>query len=312
MVFDGSRMRQGGHAHASRLLDDMTDTPNAQQNESLRGFAFAGSAYLLWGFLPFYMKAVAHMPAAEVVAHRALWSLPIAGFVLLWLGRTADIKIALTTPRMLGMAVVTASLISVNWGIYIWAIAVGRTVEAALGYYINPLFSVFLAAVFLGERLGRAQIVAIGFAVVAVSILTWERGGLPWVSVGLAVTWGFYAMFKRSLPIGPNQGFFVEVLLISVPALGYIVWLTASGNTHFGSLTGLDTWLLLASGLVTAIPLMLYANGAKLLKLSTIGMMQYIAPSIIFLVAVFIFREPFTLTTFVAFLFIWAALAIFT
>lgn len=291
---------------------DMTQTPNADQPDSLRGVAFAGAAYSLWGFLPFYMKAVAHMPAAEVVAHRALWSLPIAGLVLLWLGRTADIRTALTTPRMLGMAVVTASIISLNWGIYIWAIAVGRTVEAALGYYINPLFSVFLAAVFLGERLSRAQMVAIGLAVIAVSILTWERGGLPWVSVGLAVTWGFYAMFKRSLPIGPNQGFFLEVLLISLPALGYIAWLTAGGRSHFGGFATIDTWLLLASGLVTAIPLMLYANGAKLLKLSTIGMMQYIAPSLIFLVAVFIFREPFTLTTFVAFLFIWAALALFT
>lgn len=290
----------------------MTETPNAEQNDSLRGVAFAASAYLLWGFLPFYMKAVSHMPAAEVVAHRALWSLPIAGAVLLWLGRTADIRTALKTPRMLGMAVVTASIISLNWGIYIWAIAAGRTVEAALGYYINPLFSVFLAAVFLGERLQRAQIVAIGFAVVAVSILTWERGGLPWVSVGLAVTWGFYAMFKRSLPIGPNQGFFLEVLLISIPAIGYIAWTAASGTSHFGGFTAMDTWLLLASGLVTAVPLMLYANGAKLLKLSTIGMMQYIAPSMIFLVAVFVFREPFTPTTFVAFLFIWAALAIFT
>ncbi len=289
-----------------------TETPKAPQNEFLRGFAFAGSAYLLWGFMPFYMKAVGHMPAAEVVAHRAIWSLPIAGLVLLWLGRTADIRTALTTPRMLGMAVVTASLISVNWGVYIWAIAVGRTVEAALGYYINPLFSVFLAAVFLGERLGRAQIVAIGFAVIAVSILTWERGGLPWVSVGLAVTWGFYAMFKRSLPIGPNQGFFVEVLLISVPAFVYVIWLTASGNSHFGSMNAIDTWLLMGAGIVTAVPLLLYANGAKLLTLSAIGMMQYIAPSIIFLVAVFIFKEPFTITTFVAFLFIWAALVVFT
>lgn len=289
-----------------------TETRKAPQNEFLRGFAFAGSAYLLWGFMPFYMKAVGHMPAAEVVAHRAIWSLPIAGLVLLWLGRTADIRTALTTPRMLGMAVVTASLISVNWGVYIWAIAVGRTVEAALGYYINPLFSVFLAAVFLGERLGRAQIVAIGFAVIAVSILTWERGGLPWVSVGLAVTWGFYAMFKRSLPIGPNQGFFVEVLLISVPAFVYVIWLTASGNSHFGSMIAIDTWLLMGAGIVTAVPLLLYANGAKLLTLSAIGMMQYIAPSIIFLVAVFIFKEPFTMTTFVAFLFIWAALVVFT
>lgn len=298
---------------ANSLSSASSSSDRAPRSDgSGRGFLFALSAYLLWGFLPLYMKAVAHIPAAEVVAHRAVWSLPIAGAVLLWLGRTADIKVALTTPRMLGMAVLTAALISINWAIYVWSIAAGRTVEAALGYYINPLFSVLLAAIFLGEKLKTAQKVAICFAVVAVAILTWERGGLPWVSVSLAVTWGFYALFKRALPIGPNQGFFVEVLIISIPAIFYIGWLVVSGNSHFGPLGGTNSWLLLASGLVTAGPLMLYANGAKLLKLSTIGMMQYIAPSIIFLMAIFVFNEPFSLTTFVAFLFIWVALAIYS
>ncbi|GHD06893.1 EamA family transporter RarD [Tianweitania populi] len=288
-------------------------TPIAPRESSTRGFALAITAYLLWGFLPLYMKAVGHIPAVEVVAHRALWSVPIAAFALFWAGRMGDLITALRTPRMLGMAVVTAAIISVNWGIYVWAIAVGRTVEAALGYYINPLFSVFLAALFLGERLKRAQLVAIGLAIIAVSILAWERGGLPWVSVALAVSWGFYAMFKRSLPIGPNQGFFLEVLIISVPALAYLIWIGMTGGSHFfGGPGGANPWLLAASGLVTAVPLLLYANGAKLLKLSTIGMMQYIAPSIVFLLAVFWFREPFTFTTLVAFLFIWSALVVFT
>ena len=287
--------------------------PVANTDPSVRGFILAVAAYFLWGFLPLYMKAVGHIPAAEVVAHRALWSVPIAALALLWVGRAGDVLVALRTPRMLGMAVVTAAIISVNWGIYVWAIAANRTVEAALGYYINPLFSVFLAAMFLGERLKRAQIVAIGLAVIAVAILTWERGGLPWVSVALAVTWGFYAMFKRSLPIGPNQGFFLEVLLISVPAIAYLAWLGFTGQSHFfGGPDGINPWLLASSGLVTAVPLMLYANGAKLLKLSTIGMMQYIAPSMIFVLAVFWFREPFSATTLIAFLFIWSALAVFT
>ncbi|WP_312794127.1 EamA family transporter RarD [Tianweitania sp.] len=288
-------------------------TSIAPRESSSRGFALAITAYLLWGFLPLYMKAVGHIPAVEVVAHRALWSVPIAALALFWAGRMGDLITALRTPRMLFMAVVTAAIISVNWGIYVWAIAVGRTVEAALGYYINPLFSVFLAALFLGERLKRAQLVAIGLAIIAVSILAWERGGLPWVSVALAVSWGFYAMFKRSLPIGPNQGFFLEVLIISVPALVYLIWIGMTGGSHFfGGPGGANPWLLAASGLVTAVPLLLYANGAKLLKLSTIGMMQYIAPSIVFLLAVFWFREPFTFTTLVAFLFIWAALVVFT
>lgn len=277
------------------------------------GLLLATAAYLLWGFLPLYMKAVAHIPTVEVIAHRALWSLPIAAVAVIWIGRAGAVRKAISSPRILGMALLTAAIISVNWGIYVWAIAVDRTVEAALGYYVNPLFSVFLAAVFLGEKLKRGQVVAILLAAAAVAVLTWERGGLPWVSVALAVTWGFYAMFKRSLPVGANEGFFLEVLIISVPAALYLVWLGGNGQSHFLAGPGAaNAWLLVAAGLITAGPLLLYANSAKLLKLSTIGMMQYIAPSIVFLIAVFWFREPFTGTTLLAFLLIWLSLAVFT
>jgi chloramphenicol-sensitive protein RarD len=277
-----------------------------------RGFLFALSAYLLWGFLPFFMKAVAHIPVAEVLAHRIVWSVPIAGALLLWLGRTSDIRTALRTPRTMAMGALTAALITLNWGIYVWAIAADRTLETALGYYINPLISVFLGAVLLGEGLSRAQMAAIGLAVLAVAILTWESGGLPWVSLALALSWGFYAFFKKTLPIGPAQGFFVEILILSIPALGYIAWLETRGDGHFGGTGATDVWLLLGCGLVTAVPLILYANGAKLLRLSTIGIMQYIAPTMIFFVAVFVFREPFSSERAVAFVLIWTALAIYS
>lgn len=284
----------------------------SSDNAAARGFLFALSSYLLWGVLPFYMKAVAHIPSAEVVAHRIVWSVPIAAALLVWLGRTADIKVALRTPRTLAMAALTAALITMNWCIYVWAIAADRALETALGYYINPLLSVFLGAVVLGEKLNRAQMVAIGLAVLAVGLLTWESGGLPWVSVALALTWGVYALFKKTLPIGPAQGFFLEVLLLSIPALGYIIWLEGTGAGHFGRTGVGDVWLLLGCGLVTAVPLILFANGAKLLRLSTIGIMQYIAPTMIFVIAVFIFREPFTSERAVAFALIWAALAIYS
>ena len=284
----------------------------SSDNAAARGFLFALSSYLLWGVLPFYMKAVAHIPSAEVVAHRIVWSVPIAAALLVWLGRTADIKVALRTPRMLALAALTAALITMNWCIYVWAIAADRALETALGYYINPLLSVFLGAVVLGEKLNRAQMVAIGLAVLAVGLLTWESGGLPWVSVALALTWGVYALFKKTLPIGPAQGFFLEVLLLSIPALGYIIWLEGTGAGHFGRTGVGDVWLLLGCGLVTAVPLILFANGAKLLRLSTIGIMQYIAPTMIFVIAVFIFREPFTSERAVAFALIWAALAIYS
>jgi chloramphenicol-sensitive protein RarD len=286
--------------------------PKANE-DSLRGLAFAISAYLLWGVLPLFMKMVAHIPPAEVVAHRVIWSVPIAGAVLLVLGRTGDILVAFKSRRMLAMALVTAALISVNWGIYVWAIAVDRTVEAALGYYINPLISVVIAAVVLKERLRPAQMVAIGFAVVAVAILAWDAGGLPWISLTLAITWGFYALARKTLPLGPNQGFFLEVLILTVPALGYVIYVQQAGVGHFlGAFDANDTWLLMFAGVATAVPLMLYANAAKLLKLSTIGIMQYIAPSFVFLIAVFVFKEPFGSTKLIAFCFIWAALVIYS
>ena len=286
--------------------------PEISAVDARRGFFFALSAYLFWGVLPFYMKAVAHIPATEVVAHRIIWSMPIAAGLLIWLGRTADIRKAVKSPRILAMGALTAALITINWGIYVWAIGHDRALETALGYYINPLFSIFLGAVLLGERLSRMQIAAIGLAALAVAILTWETGGLPWVSVGLAVSWGFYALFKKTLPIGPAQGFFLEVLLLSAPALAYVIYVEASGQGHFGDTGATDVLLLLGCGVVTAVPLILYANGAKLLKLSTIAMMQYIAPTMIFFIAVFIFHEPFDAARAFAFAMIWTALALYT
>lgn len=276
------------------------------------GFAYAGAAFLLWGFLPVYLKMMSHMSPLEVTAHRVIWSVPVAGVVLLLLGRTRDLRVALSSPRMVGMGMVTAVLISINWGIYVWAIAAGHTLDAALGYYINPLFSVFLGAVLLGERLNRAQMVAILLAVIAVGILTWDAGQLPIAAVALTLSFGFYGFFKKSLPIGPNQGFMLEVLLLSVPAVMVVTYLVATGQSHFFAGNPRDTWLMMGSGLVTAVPLLFYANGAKLLRLSTIGLMQYIAPTLIALVAVFAFGEEFGMARMIAFPLIWLALIIYT
>jgi len=258
------------------------------------------------------MKALAHVPPTEVIAHRILWSLPIAGAVLLAQGRTADLKRALRTPSMLGMAAVAALLISVNWGFYIWAIGAGHALDAALGYYINPLFSILLGAFLLQERLSHLQKVAVALAALAVIILTIGTGRLPVVALALTLSWGFYAYLKKQLPIGPNQGFTLEVILLTPFALGYVIYVQATGTGHFMQGTPSDTWLLLGCGIVTAIPLMLYANGAKLLRLSTIGIMQYIAPTMIFLTAVFIFGEPFGTSRMIAFPMIWAALVLYS
>ena len=292
-----------------RNPDSLTQKTN---EDTSQGLAFAVGAYFLWGFLPLYMKLVSHMSAAEVVAHRIIWSLPIAAIILIVLRRTSDLRDALKSPRTMGMACVTAALISINWGIYVWAISSGHALDAALGYYINPLFSIFLGAVLLGERLSRAQLAAIALAAGAVLVLTFDAGRIPWAALGLMFSWGFYALAKKSLPIGPNQGFLLEVLILIVPALGYFAYLTTTGQSHFAVGVGLDTWLLIGSGAVTAIPLMIYANGAKLLRLSTIGILQYITPTMIFFIAVFVFDEPFGRARMIAFPMIWVALVIYS
>jgi chloramphenicol-sensitive protein RarD len=283
-----------------------------ENRDSKEGFIYAGGAYFIWSILPLYMKLLAHVPAWEIVPHRIVWSLPLAALVIWWRGLGGDIVAAVSTPRMLGLGFVTAALITVNWGVYVWAVTSGRALETALGYYINPLFSVFLASVLVGEKLNRVQIYAIGFAALAVGILTYENGNLPWVSLLLAFTWGLYAYFKKTQSIGPQQGFFLEVSILTLPSIVMMVWFAKQGTSHFITTGWQDTALLVGTSLFTAVPLILYAMGAKLLRLTTIAIMQYSAPTMIFLIAVFVFKEPFSLYKLAAFVLIWTALAIYT
>ncbi|MDP0927457.1 EamA family transporter RarD [Paracoccus onubensis] len=281
-------------------------------SDSPHGFGFALAAYVLWGLMPLYLKAIAHIPPMEVIAHRALWSLPIAAAVLIWQRRSDEVIAAVKKPRLLAMAALTAALITGNWLTYVWAVANGHTLDAALGYYINPLFSVMLGAVLLGEKLSRLKMFAVALAFAAVVILTVTAGSLPLVAVGLTLTWGFYAYFKKSLPLGPNQGFTLEVLLLTPIALAYLIWLGTTGQGTFGEGNMVDNLLLLGCGPITAIPLLFYANGAKLLRLSTIGILQYLTPTMLFLTAVLLFGEPFDTARMIAFPMIWAALALYS
>ena len=276
-----------------------------------RGFAFAGGAFFIWGLLPFYFKALEHVPTAEVVAHRIIWAVPVALGVLIWLGRTADLRTALRTPRMLAMAFVTAALISVNWGIYVWLIQSGQAMEAALGYYMMPIFSVALGAGLLRERLSPRQWGAVALAAAAVVVLTVEGGQLPLGALGLTFSWGFYAFFKRALPIGPNQGFTLEAMILTPFALAFLFWGAYGGTLYTLQASALDWALLLGCGVITAAPLMLYANGAKGLQLSTIAISSYAIPTFIFLISVFAFQEPFEGARQIAFPMIWAAMALY-
>lgn len=290
----------------------MSESQTTQQETSRAGFFFALSAFLIWGCLALYWKATSHVDAVEVTMHRVIWSLPVAGAILWYMGRTSDILPTLRSPRKLAILFFTSLMISFNWGIFIWAISVDRTLEAAMAYYINPLMSVAMGAVFLHERFNRLQLVAIILALVAVIILTIMQGVLPWISLSLALTFALYGLIRKTVDVGPTQGFLVEVILIYPIAVAYMIWLIYSGNLVFGSAGTSNIILLMCAGPATAIPLILFANGAKRLRLSTIGMMQYIAPTLIFLIGIFIFKEELKPSLLIAFILIWTALAIYS
>jgi chloramphenicol-sensitive protein RarD len=293
-------------------MTDQTILAPAADNGARRGFFLALTAYLIWGGLPLYMKAVSHVPAMEVLVHRVLWSVPVAGLVLLVMGQINEIKLAFRNPRILLMAALTATLITLNWGVYIWAVSNNHALDAALGYFINPLFSIFLGAVLLGEKLQKIQYLAILSVIIGVSILTWQAGGLPIVALCLTVSWGFYAFLRKTMPIGGAQGLFLEVLILTPLALGYFAYIHWTGTAYFMSGDSQTDVLLLLAGIITAVPLMLFTSGSKYLRLSTLGIMQYIAPTLIFVCAVFVFGEPFDNVKLVAFAFIWAAVVIYT
>jgi chloramphenicol-sensitive protein RarD len=284
----------------------------SEERSSRAGFFFALSAFIFWGLMALYWKATAHINPGEVTAHRVLWAVPAAGLFLWVTGRTGDILPTFKSRRKLAILFFTSILISFNWGIFIWAISVERTLEAAMAYYINPLMSVAMGVLFLRERFDVLQLIAIGLAGLAVIILTIMQGELPWISLALALTFALYGLIRKTVDVGPAQGFFVEVSLIFPVALGYLAYLAFTGALAFGN-TGLsDSLLFVFAGPATAIPLVLYASGAKRLRLSTIGMMQYLAPTIIFLIGIFVFKETLKPSLVIAFVLIWSALAVYS
>ncbi len=281
-------------------------------NAALRlGFAAALGCYLIWGSLPLYIRAMNHIGAFELLAHRIIWSVPTAVILIALAANWRDVKAAFTGSNLKWLAL-SSILIAANWAIYIWSVNAGRAMEASLGYYINPLMSVALGAIFLGERLKPVQLVAVALAVVAVLVLTVEAGGMPWISLALASSFAVYGFLRKTLPIGPSQGFFLEVSILGIPSLAYVFWLQMHGTSHFVWAQPENMLLLVLCGPATAVPLMLYGFGARLLKFSTIGIMQYMAPTMVFLIAVFIFHEPFSVWKMVAFLLIWVGLALYS
>ncbi|HEY7724683.1 MAG TPA: EamA family transporter RarD [Anaeromyxobacteraceae bacterium] len=274
------------------------------------GLSYALAAYLTWGLVPVYFRALAGVPPLEILAHRIAWSVPILWLLVQGLGRWAEVRRPLASPRSLLLVAATTALIGLNWLVYIWAVDQGRVLEASLGYFVNPLVNVLLGVLFLREPLTRRQVAAVALASAGVLALVLRAGRLPWISLVLALSFGTYGLLRKRARLDAVAGLLVETGLLAPLALVYLWRLHAAGTGHLGASPRL-TVLLVASGLVTSFPLIWFAKGVERLRLSTVGLVQYVAPSMQFAIAVFLFREPFGAAHAVAFACIWTALALY-
>jgi chloramphenicol-sensitive protein RarD len=276
------------------------------------GVIYGTSAYLAWGFIALYFKAVEAVPPLEVLAHRVLWSLAFLSALLAGRRRFLAAFGLLADRRTLGVMLVTTVLIALNWGLFIWSIGVGRLTESSLGYFINPLVNVVLGVVFLGERLRRGQLVAVALAVLGVLWLTLDLGRLPWIALTLAGSFGTYGLLRKQARPSGVEGLALETALIAPVALAFLAWRQHEGLLVFGNGGPGLSGLLLLAGPVTALPLVWFAEGARRLRYATMGFLQYLAPTFQFLLAVAAFGEPFTRGNAVGFGLIWTALGIYT
>jgi chloramphenicol-sensitive protein RarD len=285
-------------------------SPEARRHRTVGVLAAAGS-YLIWGLFPLYFRALAGVPAPEVLAHRILWSSAFMVLLVSLARRWGDVLRQLKASGTLPTLAASALLISTNWLVYIWAVHAGRVVEASLGYFVNPLVSVLLGVVFLREPLSRRQAAAVALAAAGVLVLLVRAGQPPWVALTLAVTFGLYGLLRKRARVDPLAGLLAEVCMLLPLAAGWLGWLWLGGEAHFGGGARV-TLLLAASGVVTAVPLLLFAVGVGRLRLSTVGLLQYLNPTAQLLIAVFAFGEPFGAAHAVAFGCIWASLALYT
>ena len=284
----------------------MTD----EQTSRRAGLIFGLGAYLLWGVLPLYFKLLAIVPPIEIVANRILWSLIFLGVLVTLWRRWGAIRAAAGAGRIVLTLTLTAALIAANWLIYIWAVVHGHVLETSLGYYLNPLINVLLGVALLKERLSRAQVGAVLLAAAGVALLAWGAASGLWISLSLAFSFALYGFIRKIAPVDALEGLSIETALLAPVSLAWLLWVH-QGSTGLTSFGGTITALLILGGAVTAIPLLLFNAAAKRLAYSTLGFLQYIAPSLQFLLAVLAFGEPFTLAHAFCFGAIWTALAIF-
>ena len=272
----------------------------------------AALAYILWGLFPLYIKHLLAVPALEIVLHRSAWSLVFMALLLAALRRFDWLAGALRQPRTLAVFGLSALLLGGNWLLYVWAVNAGRVLDASLGYFINPLINVLLGFAVLHERPRRLQWAAVALAATGVLWLAFAAGHVPWVSLVLGLTFGFYGLLRKTATLGAIEGLALETLLLAPLAGAGLIWLSITGQSHFlqGD-SGTDLWLL-AAGPFTAVPLLLFASGARRVSMATLGLLQYLGPSIQFLLGVYLYHEPFSASRGIGFVLIWTALAVYS
>lgn len=292
--------------------DADTDSGSEGPAESRAALIAGLSGFILWGFAPLYWKLLDDAGSLEVIAHRVWWAVAFLGAWLTLRHRRRVLRHVAVSRRVLMALALSGALVSVNWLVFVYAVNTDRVLSTSLGYFINPLVSVLLGSLVLGERMLGAQRVAVAMAAVGTLFLTVRIGEPPWLALALAFSFGFYGLVRKLTEVGPMVGLFWETLIMAPVAAAWLWWLAESGQNSYGALGVDHDLLLVGTGLVTVIPLVLFAKAARGLPLVTIGIMQYLAPSISFCLAVFLYREPFTPDHAVAFAAIWSALALYT
>ncbi len=280
------------------------------QPESRRGLIHGATAYVLWGLLPLYFHLVYQVDAGEIVAQRVLWSVAILALAVIPLRRLGLLWEALRTPRVLSLLATSALLIAANWLIYVWAVLHHQVLAASMAYFLNPLINIAMGVVLLSERLTRAQAVAVALAGAGVAVLALGAAGSLWISLSLALSFAFYGLIRKLAPVEAFEGLTIETLMLAPIALGYLVWLSGHGGLSFGGDNQLTALLVLA-GPLTTVPLLLFAAAARKLRMATLGLLQFIAPSIQFLLAITLFGEQLDALRLLSFGLIWAGLAVY-
>lgn len=280
--------------------------------DARKGLIFGAGAYALWGLFPLYWPHLEPAGAIEILAHRIVWSALTMALLMIALRRTPAVVAVLRNRRALGLLTVAAVVISVNWAVYIYGVNNGRVVEAALGYFINPLVTVLMGVFLLGERLRRLQWTALGIAAFAVVVLTIDYGRPPWVALVLAFSFGTYGLAKKQANVGPVESLTIETLVLAPIAVSYVAWLIFTGSSNFASHGTGHALLFTTTGIVTAIPLMLFGAAAIRVPLVTLGLLQYLAPIIQFALGVLLFHEDMPVGRWIGFGLVWVALVIFT